>query len=582
MSPTANRALAALLAALVLASGGSVSAVVSAGASTPQVLSYSGPVGVNGPEVRRGRLRLGLSFRGLQLTWKRGVKPPPGLRIRIRCRGCRGRLLRSGRAFGQAQLRGERIPVHATLIITVTKPGWVGLWIRLKEAGSASGLEYVLCLLPGHSHPSRCPGPPKAPPTTIIVPPSIPSTSTPTTPPPPPPPPIDREAITSVDGTRGDRAPYSGEFTVANQPFTALANRVAYVGATIGNPNVPVGHDPGDMLTLRLCETADCSGGALASASDAVNNYGMTTVELNATIVTGHTYYLVWTPPANTHGSHWLAFWHAGGPAIVASHEMEAVVRGFEQPETGPAPGSRSSIDYAGAQPPPAPYSGPFLYGYQNFKAASDTITKLGVIVGNPALARGATVPETITLRLCRSFDCSTGLLATATPYIVNYGLTEADIGDVAVTPGETYFVYWQSPKKLEGQSWVSFWLGQGPHIEESRLLEAFARGYDRFGASGLTLSREQAGFLGAPTFENPGSASGEGPRIGALAFVEVSCKLYAPQIESAEPDGYWYRIHSPPWRDRFYAVANTFWNGVPPGESGEPVSTDPAVPSCE
>ncbi len=567
-----------LAAALVLAAGASVGTVVSVGASTARLLPYTGPVGVNGPNLKRGRQRLGVSFQGLQLTWQRGVKPPRGLRIQVRCRGCRGRLLRSGRAFAQARLRGETIPVHATLIITVTKRDWVGLWIRLKDAGSASGSEYVLCLPPRHTHPSACPVPSKSPTTTTVP----PTTSTPTSPPPPPPPPpADREAITSVDGTRGDRAPYAGEFTIANQSFTAVANRVTYLGTTIGNPNVPVGHDPGDTLTLRLCESPDCSGGALASAGGAVNNYGMTTVEVNAAVVVGHTYYLVWQPPTNDHGSHWLAFWHGGGPTIVASHEMEAVVRGYAQPESGPAPGPRSTIDYAGAQPPPAPYSGPFLYGYQNFTAASDTITKLGVIVGNPALARGATGPETLTLRLCSSFDCSSGVLASATSYIVNYGPTEADIGDIPVTPGATYFVYWQSPKKLEGQSWVSFWLGQGPHIEESRLLQAFTRGYDRTAGRGPALYPEQAGFLGAPTFENPGSASGEGPRIGDLAFVEVGCKLYAPQIESAEPDGYWYRIHSPPWNDRFYAVANTFWNGIPPGESGEPVNTDQAVPNC-
>lgn len=95
------------------------------------------------------------------------------------------------------------------------------------------------------------------------------------------------------------------------------------------------------------------------------------------------------------------------------------------------------------------------------------------------------------------------------------------------------------------------------------------------------SLSPEQAGYLGAPTFQNPGSDSGEGTRIPALGHVEVTCKIYAPQIESAEPDGYWYEIHSPPWSDHYYAVANTFWNGVGPGESGEPVNTDLSVPSC-
>jgi hypothetical protein len=588
MSPTTKKALVALAVVLVLAAGAASRTVVWASAGTPQVLPYTGPVGVNGPDVKRGQHLLGVSFHGLQLPWKPNVKPPRGLSIRIRCKGCHGRLLHTGRAFAPTRIHGETIPVRATLFIAVTKVGWIGLWIRLEQAGSASGREYRLCLEPGHKHPSPCPEPTTTPLRALIVPPS--TVETPPIVPPapvapatvPPAPPADREAITSIDGTRGDRAPYSGEFTIADQPFTALVNHVTYLGATIGNPNVSTGTDPGDTLTLQLCEAADCSGGMLASGSAAVNNYGMTTVAVEADVIVGHTYYLVWSPPEDSHSSHWLAFWHSGGPFIAASHEMEAVVRGYQQPEAGPAPGSRSAVDYAGGQPPPAPYSGAFLYGDQPFKAASDTITTLGVVVGNPALARGTIGPETIALRLCSSADCSTGVLATATPYIVNYGVTEADIGDIDVVPGETYFVYWQTPKRVEGQSWLSFWQGQGPHIEESRLLEAFARGYDRTGRTGPTFYSEETGYLGAPTFENPGSATGEGPRIPALSFVEISCKIYAPQIETAEPDGYWYLVQSPPYNDHYYAVANTFWNGVTPGESAEPINTDPTVPNCE
>ena len=91
----------------------------------------------------------------------------------------------------------------------------------------------------------------------------------------------------------------------------------------------------------------------------------------------------------------------------------------------------------------------------------------------------------------------------------------------------------------------------------------------------------EQVGSLGAPTFLNPHAATGEGPRIGALTTVEVSCKTYAPEIPSANPDGYWYRIHSEPWRDLYYAVANTFENGDVPGQSTPPHNTDLNVPDC-
>jgi hypothetical protein len=66
------------------------------------------------------------------------------------------------------------------------------------------------------------------------------------------------------------------------------------------------------------------------------------------------------------------------------------------------------------------------------------------------------------------------------------------------------------------------------------------------------------------------------------MTTVEVSCRLYAPEIESVEPGGFWYRVASPPWNDTLYAPANTFWNGQTPGGPGEEVDTDLAVPLCE
>jgi cytoskeletal protein RodZ len=72
----------------------------------------------------------------------------------------------------------------------------------------------------------------------------------------------------------------------------------------------------------------------------------------------------------------------------------------------------------------------------------------------------------------------------------------------------------------------------------------------------------EQEGGSGANTFTNPYNASGMGTKIAAATWVQVSCKVYAPAIQSANPDGYWYRIASSPWNNAYYAVANTFKNG--------------------
>jgi hypothetical protein len=91
----------------------------------------------------------------------------------------------------------------------------------------------------------------------------------------------------------------------------------------------------------------------------------------------------------------------------------------------------------------------------------------------------------------------------------------------------------------------------------------------------------EQQGSLGANTFTNPYNASGLGVKIQPYQWVQVSCKVYAPQIVSANPDGYWYRIASPPWSNRYYAVANTFWNGDIPGRRPYTHFTDWAVPNC-
>jgi hypothetical protein len=70
------------------------------------------------------------------------------------------------------------------------------------------------------------------------------------------------------------------------------------------------------------------------------------------------------------------------------------------------------------------------------------------------------------------------------------------------------------------------------------------------------------------------------GPPIAAGQWVQVACKVYDPTVGSVNPDGYWYRIASPPWSDAYYSPANTFMNGDP---YGGPYmhNTDFAVPDC-
>ena len=101
---------------------------------------------------------------------------------------------------------------------------------------------------------------------------------------------------------------------------------------------------------------------------------------------------------------------------------------------------------------------------------------------------------------------------------------------------------------------------------------------------SGSTGQRfaEQQGNLGTDTYSNPLGGAADGPPVGPLQRVEVSCKVYAVPFPSALPDGYFYRLEGAPWFGRYYAVANSFLNGDPvSGRSGAPTNTDPAVPDC-
>lgn len=92
----------------------------------------------------------------------------------------------------------------------------------------------------------------------------------------------------------------------------------------------------------------------------------------------------------------------------------------------------------------------------------------------------------------------------------------------------------------------------------------------------------EQSGSHGSPTFQNYFNASGQGPTVPAMGYVEISCKVHpSSTIASANPDGYWYRIASPPWNNQYYAVANTFWNGDTPGVTPYTHNTDFNIPDC-
>ncbi|HXN38738.1 MAG TPA: hypothetical protein VN892_11930 [Solirubrobacteraceae bacterium] len=133
---------------------------------------------------------------------------------------------------------------------------------------------------------------------------------------------------------------------------------------------------------------------------------------------------------------------------------------------------------------PGATHHGYFDVAWQPFTARSNTITELGTTVGNPALSAGEPVPYDITLRLCsaqpESDGACPGQLAEANPQIVNYGATLADIGDIGVTPGSTYWIEWLQPPSIGGSTWVTYWWAGGPFVTSSEELQALARGFNR------------------------------------------------------------------------------------------------------
>jgi surface antigen len=392
----------------------------------------------------------------------------------------------------------------------------------------------------------------------------------------------EKEIIVSIDNTKGDRGPYDGIFERAWQKFTADSDRITYAGVTIGNPNLPVGNTA-STLELRLCSTQECtgSGSELGHAQAAIDNYGVSAGEFEpeVDVVPGHIYYLVWATPPKVAGAGWLTFWHAGSPVdIELSEALEAVIRGYDS--EGAHSSNREIISYGGVKPPPAPYSAPFNFAYQNFVAASNRITRLGVVLGNTAAAvHKPAVPQEVELLICTSRTCESPALGRGRGSLVNYGVTEVELEAPAhVVVGREYYVYWNSPTAYEATPWVTFWRGSGPKPEDAEQLQVAVRGYDAGSETFHPTFFPETAEITSTTFSSYENASGPGPEISASQTVQVSCKVFAPEIASIEPEGYWYRIHTSPWKDEFYAAANAFENNT---EGKKTIDTDFKVPDC-
>lgn len=155
-------------------------------------------------------------------------------------------------------------------------------------------------------------------------------------------------------------------------------------------------------------------------------------------------------------------------------------------PSGTPVPIDRRAITSYDEMRPGAPYWGYFDNAWQSFVAQSDTITYLGVTVGTQGFPSGEMVPATVRVRLCTDPQCS-HTLADVSPQIRNYGNTEVDIGDVAVTRGGTYYVRWDQPAPANGRTWDTFWWSHSPPeprgrrpVSESDRMQMVVKGYNR------------------------------------------------------------------------------------------------------
>jgi hypothetical protein len=149
-----------------------------------------------------------------------------------------------------------------------------------------------------------------------------------------------------------------------------------------------------------------------------------------------------------------------------------------ENPFPTAPPVNRLSITSYDRMQPGAPHNGFFLSAWQGFVARSNRLTYLGVTVGNPRLPAGQPVAANVAIRLCTDPGCGR-VLAQVSPQIVNYGNSAADIGDVAVMPGATYYIVWYQPAVAAGSTWVTYWWAGGSRVTQSDQLQAVVKGYN-------------------------------------------------------------------------------------------------------
>lgn len=250
--------------------------------------------------------------------------------------------------------------------------------------------------------------------------------------------------------------------------------------AFVADGNLPDGTavDPGQTLTktwrLRNCGTSDWSAlhAARVSGGFGLDTFSVPSNSPGATTSVSTTFAAPQTP-----GRYRATYRLVDGAGNFARNTfwVEIVVRAATQPKPSPStsqtPPNRYGVASYDRLAPGASHA-EWYQAWQDFTAASNTLTRLQINVGDPRWAAGA-IPVNTTIRLCLDSGCKQQL-GSWQAQINNYGTTTAEIGDFTVSKGARYYMRYDRPDTAH--SWaVYYW---GPNTYDN--LSAAIYGYDR------------------------------------------------------------------------------------------------------
>jgi len=241
------------------------------------------------------------------------------------------------------------------------------------------------------------------------------------------------------------------------------------------------------VLLIGGVATAMNGGGDGKSIPEAADTETTTTTGANS----GETGTTV-APPTGVPGSTTLPGTKTSGPGVVATtnttsnRTVTLPTGGTTPPLTTPPPTTpppttplnRTAVTSYYRDNTGLPYNGRWEWARQSFVASSNVITKLGAVAGIGPLALSGEYFMQFTLTT--KPDCFSGRLGTWTARVINYGITVADIGDINVTRGATYYYCWFPPSP----DFITYWgatSGKGTSAAKSPVTQYFLAS-DEFG----------------------------------------------------------------------------------------------------